>query len=359
MTSLFDPMTFQRGPAQKNRFALAPLTNLQSHKDGTLSDDEFRWLTLRAKGGFGMTMTCASHVQAQGLGFPGQLGIFGDQHLPGLTRLAAAIRSQNSLAIVQLHHAGMRSPEAMIGTKPVCPSDNAETGARGLSLSEVEQLRDDFIAAAIRAEKAGFDGVELHGAHGYILCQFISAETNRRTDHYGGDINGRARIVLEIIDGIRATCRPDFNLGIRLSPERFGLKLGEMKGLVQRLMTEAKLDYVDMSLWDTFKEPEEEEFKGRTLLAHFAALDRGKVRLGVAGKISTGAAARAALDDGADFVLVGRSAILHHDFPKKVEADPAFMPIALPVAAAHLEAEGLGPAFLNYMRSWKGFVAEA
>ena len=359
MTSLFDPMAFQHGPTQKNRFALAPLTNLQSHKDGTLSDDEFRWLTLRAKGGFGMTMTCASHVQAVGLGFPGQLGIFGDEHIEGLTRLATAIRAENSLAIVQLHHAGMRSPEAMIGTKPVCPSDNAETGARGLSLPEVEQLRDDFIAAAIRAEKAGFDGVELHGAHGYILCQFISAETNRRTDHYGGDIDGRARIVDEIIDGIRARCRPGFNLGIRLSPERFGLKIGEMKGLVQRLMTEAKVDYIDMSLWDTFKEPEEEEFKGRTLLAHFAGLDRGKVRLGVAGKISTGAAARTALDGGADFVLVGRSAILHHDFPQKVAADPAFTPIGLPVAAAHLEAEGLGPAFLNYMRSWKGFVAEA
>jgi 2,4-dienoyl-CoA reductase-like NADH-dependent reductase (Old Yellow Enzyme family) len=132
-----------------------------------------------------------------------------------------------------------------------------------------------------------------------------------------------------------------------------------MKGLVQRLMTEAKVDYIDMSLWDTFKEPEEEEFKGRTLLAHFAGLDRGKVRLGVAGKIATAAAARAALDGGADFVLVGRSAILHHDFPRKVAADPAFTPIALPVAAAHLEKEGLGPAFLNYMRSWKGFVAEA
>lgn len=359
MISPLSPMSFLRGPTQKNRFALAPLTNLQSHKDGTLSDDEFNWLTLRAKGGFGLTMTCASHVQAQGLGFPGQLGIFGDQHLAGLRRLATAIKAENSIGIVQLHHAGMRSPEAMIGTKPVCPSDNAETGARGLSLSEVEQLRDDFIASAIRAEKAGFDGVELHGAHGYILCQFISAETNRRTDRYGGDVDGRARIVFEIIDGIRARCRPDFNLGIRLSPERFGLKLGEMKDLVQRLMTEAKVDYVDMSLWDTFKEPEEDAFKGRTLLAHFAELNRGSVRLGVAGKIATGASVQAALDGGADFVLVGRSAILHHDFPRKVEADPAFNPIALPVAAAHLEKEGLGPAFLNYMRTWKGFVAEA
>ena len=123
---LFAPMTFSHGPAMPTRMMLAPLTNLQSNADGTLSDDEFHWLTLRAKGGFGLTMTCAAHVQAVGQGFPGQLGIFSDAHLPGLTRLAAAIKAEGSLAVVQLHHAGMRSPKDLIGTAPVCPSDNAE-----------------------------------------------------------------------------------------------------------------------------------------------------------------------------------------------------------------------------------------
>ena len=80
----------------KNRFMLAPLTNLQSHADGTLSDDEFRWLAMRAEGGFGLTMTCAAHVQAAGQGFPGQLGIFDDKHLPGLARLAEAINQTGS-----------------------------------------------------------------------------------------------------------------------------------------------------------------------------------------------------------------------------------------------------------------------
>src|SRR5215472_6168197 len=102
MTSLFEPLSFARGPAMKNRFMLAPLTNLQSHPDGVLSDDEFRWLTLRAKGGFGLTMTCAAHVQAVGQGFPGQLGFFSDRHLPGLTRLAQTIRSEGSVAVAQL-----------------------------------------------------------------------------------------------------------------------------------------------------------------------------------------------------------------------------------------------------------------
>ncbi|HEX5006785.1 MAG TPA: NADH:flavin oxidoreductase, partial [Hyphomonadaceae bacterium] len=163
MTSLFEPLTLKRGPALKNRFMLAPLTNTQSHADGRLSDDEFRWLTMRAEGGFGLTMTCASHVQRVGQGFPGQLGCWDDMHIEGLSRLASAIKAQNSHAVVQLHHAGMRSPAALIGQQPLCPSDDAQTGARALTLAEVHQLRDDFIAAARRAEKAGFDGVELHG----------------------------------------------------------------------------------------------------------------------------------------------------------------------------------------------------
>ena len=141
----------------KNRFMLAPLTNTQSHEDGVLSDDEFHWLTMRAQGGFGLTMTCAAHVQAKGKGFPGQLGVFDDAHIPGLTRLADAIRKHDSVSIVQLHHAGMRSPADIIGTAPLCPSDDAETGARALSLNEVEKLIEDFVLAAERADKAGFD----------------------------------------------------------------------------------------------------------------------------------------------------------------------------------------------------------
>ena len=175
MNSVFDRVAFTRGPGLKNCFMLAPLTNLQSHVDGTLSDDEYHWLTLRARSGFSATMTCASHVQAQGQGFPGQLGCWSDAHLPGLTRLATGIKAAGSNAYLQLHHAGMRSPRDLTGAQPVCPSDDAETGARALTLGEVEQLRDDFIAAAIRAENAGFDGVELHGAHGYILGQFLSS----------------------------------------------------------------------------------------------------------------------------------------------------------------------------------------
>ena len=356
MTDLFAPMSFIRGPAMKNRLMLAPLTNLQSHPGGTLSYDEHRWLTLRAQGGFGLTMTAAAHVQAIGQGFPGQVGIFSDVHVPGLARLAGDIRKAGSLGVVQLHHAGMRSPAALIGEAPVCPSEDTDTGSRALTLDEVHQLRDDFIAAAVRADKAGFDGVEIHGAHGYVLCQFLSAETNRRTDAYGGSPENRARLILEIIDGVRASCRPDFNLGLRLSPERFGLSLMEIRDLAGRLFSEAKIDYLDMSLWDCFKEPVEEAHRGRTLMSYFTDLPRGDVRLGVAGKLMSAADARAMLDAGADFVLLGRAAILHHDWPQKARANPDFRPVSLPVTRAHLEAEGLGPTFVNYMSTWAGFV---
>jgi len=356
MTGLFEPLTLARGPAMKNRFMLAPLTNCQSHADGRLSDDEYRWLTQRAKGGFGLTMTCASHVQARGQGFPGQLGVFADVHVEGLARLAAAIRAEGSLAMMQLHHAGMRAPATLIGATPVGPSDNAETGARALTLAEVEQLVQDFVAAAQRAERAGFDGVEIHGAHGYVVSQFLSAEINRRADRYGGSLENRARLLLEIVAGVRARCRGDFVLGVRLSPERFGLRLGEIRTVAQQLVNDGAIDLLDLSLWDVFKEPEEADFKGRSLLSCFTALDRGPVRIGCAGKITSGADAQRCLDAGADFVIVGRGAILHHDFPARVQADASFRAVALPVSAQHLRREGLGPAFIQYMSTWKGFV---
>lgn len=356
MASLSDALTFKSGAVMPNRFMLAPLTNLQSHSDGTLSDDEYHWLSKRAEGGFGLTMTCASHVQAVGCGFPGQLGCFSDKHLEGLSRLAAAINAEGSVSVLQLHHAGMRSPEALIGEQPHCPSDNEKTGARGLSHEEVLRLRDDFIAAAVRAQKAGFTGVELHGAHGYVLAQFLSPTINQRDDEYGGALENRSRLLLEIIDGVRERCGADFLLGVRLSAERFDIRLAEMRDLAQQLMREGNIDFLDMSLWDSFKAPEEEGFEGKTLLECFTELDRGDVLLGTAGKIRSADDARRCIEAGADFAVVGRSAILHHDFPRRALSDPAFQPVSNPVSAEYLRKEGLGEAFIEYMASWKGFV---
>ena len=355
--SLFDPVAFARGNAMRNRFALAPLTNLQSREDGTLSEEEFHWLTLRARGGFGMIMTCATSIRPDGKGFAGQLGIFADAHLAGLERLAQALGAAGSLAAVQLHHGGIRSPRELVGT-PRAPWDDAKTGARALSTAEVEQVVEDFVLAAVRAERAGFDGVELHAAHGYLIAQFFDAENNRRDDRYGGSFENRTRVLFEIIDGVRARTRPDFQLGVRLSPERFGVRLAEARALAGQLLQGGRIDYLDMSLWDVFKEPVEPEFKGAALIDYFTDLERGDTRLGVAGKIMDAQTAQACIERGADFVMPGRAAILHHDFPLRVRDDPRFESVACPVTRAYLRNEGLSTPFIDYLATWQGFVAD-
>ncbi|WP_448577752.1 NADH:flavin oxidoreductase [Thermaurantiacus sp.] len=351
------PLTLSRGPAWPNRLALAPLTNMQSHPDGTLSDDEFRWLTMRSQGGFALTMTCAAHVQRNGQGFPGQLGIWSDDHVEGLSCLAAAIRAAGSVSCVQLQHSGRRADPKLMGETPLCPWDDSETGARAMTDDEIEAAIDAFIRAARRAEQAGFDGVELHAAHGYLLGQFLDSDNNQRP-HWGGTAEGRTRALFAIIEGIRAATRSDFQLGVRISPERFGIRLADARDLARRLLADGRIDYLDLSLWDVFKEPVEEQYQGTRLIDHFTDLPRHGTRLGVAGKLTDAARCIACLDAGADFVLVGRGAILHHDFAAQAIADPDFRAMAPPVRRAHLEAEGLGPAFIAYMGTWKGFLAD-
>lgn len=364
MSKLFDPIDFPRGAAQPNRFMLAPLTNTQSHPDGVLSEAEHNWLVMRANGGFGAVMTAAAHVQAVGQGFAGQLGVFGDEHIDKLSELAAEIAENGSLSIVQLHHAGNRSPKDLIGVAPVCPSDDPETGARALTTTEVEQLVEDFVAAAQRCERAGFDGVELHGAHGYILCQFLSSELNRRDDQYGGELSGRSRIFFEILNGIRDRCGPEFIVGVRLSPERFDMKIAEIRELSQQLIDTGQVDFLDLSLWDCFKEPVEQEWAGRNLCQITTDLARRKdpqgrsVPIGVAGKIHDPVDAAKVLELGADFAILGRVAILHHDYPNQLAVDPEFKPVRPPVTTEYLTSQGLSSKFIDYMGRWKGFIAD-
>lgn len=356
MVSLFDSVSFAHGPSMPNRFMLAPLTNSQSHADGTLSDAERHWLTMRSAGGFGLTMTCAASVSSHGLGFPGQLGCHRDDHVEGLRTLASDIKSRGSLAIVQIHHAGMRSPSDLIGQAPLCPSDDSKTGARAMTQAEVESTIEDFIAAAERCERAGFDGVELHGAHGYLLGQFLSSAINRRTDVYGGSLENRARPMMDVIDGIRARCRPDFNVSVRLSPERFDLETSEVVTVFEWLAQSGKVDFIDMSLWDVRKQGADADFADRDLIQIFGGLERGATRLAVAGKIYSAEDSQWAIDHGADMVVIGRGAILHHDFPRRVQADPHFVVRPLPVSKATLSEEGLSDPFIAYMGNWPGFV---
>ncbi len=352
------PIQFPCGLTMKNRFMLAPLTNRQSHENGQLSNDELKWLTMRAEGQFALVMTCASHVQEIGKGFPGQLGIFSDDLIEGHIKLTSNIKEQGSLAVIQLHHAGMRTPEKLINERPVCPSNNEKTNARALTLNEVKQLRDDFISAAIRAKKCGYDGVEVHGAHGYILTQFLSSEINKRTDDYGGSLENRSRLLFEIVAKIRAECGEDFLLGVRLSPEKFGMDIQEIKSVSQQLIDDNLIDFLDISLWDCFKEPEDNNYQDLSLLEHFTSLNFKNVLLTVAGKIRSGKDVSKILNSGVDFVTIGRSGILHHDFPIKVIENPNFEPVETPVSEQYLSNEGLSKKFIEYMHRWPDFVVK-
>jgi len=202
---------------------LAPMTNTQSFENGHLSDDEYKWLT-------------------------------------------------------------MRSPEKLTGDVPLCPSENEAFGARAMTMDDVRQLRDDFIAGAVRAKTAGYDGSEVHGAHGYIVNQFLSSDVNKRTDDYGVSLENRSRLLFEIVGGIREMCGSDFLLGVRISPEGTGLEINEAQIVCQELIDKGNTDFLDISLWDSFKLPENPKYRHKTLLDHFTDLDFKDVKYTVAEK---------------------------------------------------------------------------
>lgn len=297
VTSLGDAVPLAHGTDWRNRFAMAPLTNLQSHADGTLSEDEHEWLVARGRGGFGMTMTCASYVTPAGHSWRGQLGIASDEHLAGLTRLASSLHSTGTRSAVQLHHGGRRADPSVTGRANQCPWDDPAKDAIALTTREIQQVVDDFIAAAVRAEKAGFDGAEVHGAHGYLIAQFLDARRNHRVDGYGGSLDHRLRVVFEVLEGIRAATGPHFQLGLRLTPEGYGITLQEGRETAERVLASGLVDYLDMSLWDVYMRPRGEG-SDRLLIDHFVDLPRYGSRLGVAGGVLSTRDAQWCLDRG-------------------------------------------------------------
>lgn len=362
--SLFDPVVFRGGRTARNRLAVAPLTNQQSHADGSLSDDELRWLELRGRGGFGAVITCAAHVALDGQGWPGELGVFDDRLVPGLTRVADALRAAGALSFVQLFHGGVRSPSSLIGQPPWSASSFQEESSefevpRAGTVEDIERVLAEFVAAARRCAQAGFDGVELHGAHGYLLSQFLSRTMNPRTDGWGGSLEGRARLVREVTRGIRSALPAPFVLGIRLSPEDFGNARGlDLDETVQvaRWLCEDGLDFVHLSLWRALetsrKRPAEHP------LPLFRAAIPSDVKLLAAGSIWTRAEAEQLIELGADIVALGRAAIANPDWPLRAAA-PDWEPRRPPLTRAELQARGLSDSFVTYMKRWKGFVDEA
>lgn len=300
-----------------------------------------------------MTMTCAAYVSPAGQAWSGQLGVAHDRHVAGLTRLADGLRETGTRSSVQLHHGGRRSDPALHGGDNVAPWDDPTKQTRALSTTEVEQVVEDFVLAAERSEQAGFDGVEVHGAHGYLICQFLDGRHNHRTDGYGGSLERRSRVLFDVLKGIRARTGPDFQLGLRLTPQGAGVVLDEGVAVAEQVMTSGLVDYVDMSLWDVYGT----DADGSLVMDRFTALPRGDAALGVAGKILSATDAAWCLEHGADFVTIGTGAILHHDFPVQAIADAGFISVTPPVTREHLLAESVGPSFVDYLaEGWDDFV---
>lgn len=359
--------TYQFSPSQKsakNRIALAPMTNQQSHPDGTLSDDEYHWLVRRAEGGFGIVITCAAHVSLDGQGWPGELGIYDDAMVPGLSRLANGLHEYPTLGIVQLFHGGARCPVSVTGLKPWSASahlfkvGSAEVEVRAGTLEDIENTINAFTQAALRAHQAGFDGVELHGAHGYLLHQFLSTTTNQRTDEWGGNFEKRSLLIRTILKNIRMALPRDFIVGVRLSPEdkyNFqGIDFDESLQLAGLLAAEGA-DYIHVSPWNALKRPEKYLDTDKALITYFREAVPVSTALMVAGEIWTAAVAQQALDLGADFVALGRAGIGIPDWPIKARKGD-FIPERPPYTEDTLRAAGLSNTFIQYMRRWKGFV---
>jgi 2,4-dienoyl-CoA reductase-like NADH-dependent reductase (Old Yellow Enzyme family) len=355
MTTPAESIPLAHGPAWAHRYALAPMTNKQSHHDGTLSEGEYQWLVARGRGGFAVVKTCAAYVADSGRTWTGQLGIASDAHLPGLTRLAEGLRATGTRSLVQLHHGGLRADPGLAG-RIIAPFDDPDTGLTGMSTDDVQQLVGDYVAAAVRAEQAGFDGVEVHGAHGFLLAQFLD-QRNQRSDGYGGSLEHRMRAVFEVLTGIRSATRNGFQVGIRLSPEAKGTPLDEGREVARQILSGEVADFVDMSLFNVYATPHYND-DGGLLIDTFTGLPRGDTVLGVTGRVLSAEDAAWCLARGADVVGIGVGAILHHDFADRALADPNFKARRQPVSRDVLRAELVGPAFIDYLADdWDDLVA--
>jgi len=213
MSKMFQPLAL-KGHIVKNRFVLPPGVRFDtSITSGVVNDATVLHYKQAAQAGFGTIIVEANAVSEGGRITPTQLGIWDDSFIEGLARLPAAIHSEGALALVQLVYSGVKTQVA--GQDIVAPSvyTYEENTSRALSTEEISAITQQFIAAGLRAKQAGFDGVELHGCHAYLINQFLSPTINKREDAYGQD---RAKFALDILTGLRQAVGNDFIISVRM-----------------------------------------------------------------------------------------------------------------------------------------------
>ncbi len=250
---LLAPITIN-GMTIKNRAVMPPMGTGYGSADGTVSDRLLVYLARRAQGGTGLIITEVCAVDTRGKGFPNEIGAWKDELIPSLARIPEALHRYGAKAALQLHHAGRETFAAAALGMPEAPSaiPSAILGqpCEAMSLERIASVIDAFAAAAVRARAAGFDAVELHGAHGYLLNQFLSPFSNQRDDCYGGSEENRMRFVLEVVAAVRRTVGPDFPVWIRVSADELikgGYDLAFMQRLAPRLVA-AGVDAIHCSV---------------------------------------------------------------------------------------------------------------
>ncbi|HHW7506885.1 TPA: NADH-dependent flavin oxidoreductase [Mannheimia haemolytica] len=312
---LFEPFELNNGVSVKNRLVLAPLTLWASHDDGTISEDELAFFSRRAVE-FGLAVYSATLVSPNGKAFKGQPAAFADNS-DGLRQAAATIKNQGAKAILQLHHGGAKAVPELVD-EVVAPSAYQD-GVRALQAVDIEQIIADFAAATSIALQAGFDGVEINGANGFLLQQFVSRHSNHRTDKWGEPHT----FALAVIDAVKNAVkhRPDFIVGYRFSPEEAeeqGLTMADTLALVDELANQP-LQYLHISLWDFYRKARRgaDENRNRIELVHEKIA--GRLPLIGVGALFTADDLLSAKQTGwAEFLAVGKAAMMNPNFAELI-----------------------------------------
>ena len=251
MKKLFEKSNIN-GLSLANRFIYSATWDGNAADNGFCTPRNIEMLVERAHGGVGLIITGMAYVKADGKAAPWQLAVHGDEFVPGLAEMAQAVHNAQGKVILQLAHGGCYAPSALTGHETVGPSANDTDKfpqCREMSLQEIDQVVEAFGKAAGRAKKAGFDGVQLHAAHGYLLSEFLSPFFNKRTDNYGGSVENRARILLEVFQEVRNEVGEEYPVLVKLNSEDFvegGLTVAEMLQ-VCAMLEKFGVDAIEMS----------------------------------------------------------------------------------------------------------------
>lgn len=328
MSKLFTPMKIGNLTI-KNRFIMPAMDSGTTTKDHEYSDHSISYYTARARGGFGLLITEYMAVSEQGLGNACEVALWGDEFIPNLRKLTDSVHAAGAKIFAQVHHIGIMGHSDVCGETCVGPSaipaKNIKEPIRELSNAEIYEIIELFGNAARRAKKAGFDGCEIHGAHGYLVAQFLSRATNKRGDEFGGSYANRFRIAALIIKNIRKKCGEDFPISFRFSANEFmehGNNLGDAL-IYAKMAEDAGADCLHVSngtgqggyIAAPHYFPEAYNMIGIAEIKKEATIPVIAV-----GRISDPAVAEYLVDTGkADFVALGRASICDPEFPDKMK----------------------------------------